>query len=72
MPNLPTFSVTDAQATRMLSAFGSTDAYIAWLKQSIIDFVIEKEINAWSKAELAAFDQRLQARIAQLKTDLTT
>ena len=51
MPNLPTIFVTDAQADRLLAAFGSVENYKAWLKATLIDYVVEHEDrvarNAW-------------------------
>lgn len=45
MPTLPTLTVTDAQATRMIAAFGSAEAYRTWLKEQIIDYVVAKELE---------------------------
>lgn len=43
MPTLPTLTVTDAQATRLLAAFGSVENYKAWLKEALIARVVEHE-----------------------------
>ena len=50
MPDLPTLTVTSAQATRMLAAYGARDAtktptenYKAWLKEKIIEEVVAFE-----------------------------
>lgn len=43
MPTLPTLTVTQAQADRILAAFGDANAYKAWLKDRIVDFVATKE-----------------------------
>ena len=43
MPTLPTITVTDAQAQRMLAAYGSVDNYKKWLTKQIIEFVIRTE-----------------------------
>jgi hypothetical protein len=43
MPNMPTFQVTDAQAQRILAAYGDADAYRAWLKRAIREHVIAHE-----------------------------
>jgi uncharacterized NAD(P)/FAD-binding protein YdhS len=45
MPALPTFTVTDAQAQRLLAAFGSVDNYKAWLKEQLVRYVVDHEIN---------------------------
>lgn len=43
MPDLPTLTVTQTQADRMIAAWGSAAAYRAWLKEQIIAFVINYE-----------------------------
>lgn len=50
MPTLPTLTVTQEQADRMLAAYGSTTAYTDWLKNEIIDFVLNKEAVERQKA----------------------
>ena len=44
MPNLPTISVTQVQADRMLAAFGSVAEYKEWLRQQIILKVVDFEV----------------------------
>jgi hypothetical protein len=60
MPTLPTLTVTDEQATRMLAAWGSAAEYSKWLKDEIIEFVLNKEAvdrqRAWSAQEQAKRD----------------
>jgi hypothetical protein len=60
MPALPTLTVTDEQANRMLAAWGSTNAYTEWLKNQIIDFVLNKEAverqRVWMQQEQAKRD----------------
>lgn len=57
MPTLPTITVSDANAQRMLAAYGSEAAYITWLQNSIIDFVLNKEAverqRVWMEQENA-------------------
>lgn len=43
MPDLPTLTVTTAQATRILATFGDAAAYRAWLKDQIIEKVLASE-----------------------------
>lgn len=43
MPQLPTFNVTDAQAQRILKAFGTPEAYKEWLKEAIAIYVGDVE-----------------------------
>lgn len=64
MPNLPTFTVSDATATRLLNAFaGQKDdetgadltpqqAYKRWLKRNLMEYVTSKE-NLASQAALS-------------------
>ena len=49
MPTLPTLTVTDAQANRMIAAWGSTAAYKEWLKEQVIQYVIRREADAQAK-----------------------
>jgi len=67
MPTLPTLTVTQAQADRMLAAYGSQSEYTSWLKNAIIDFVIAKE----NQADSDAFYAQQQAKATKTKTDLT-
>lgn len=43
MPDLPTLTVTDAQANRMLAAYGSVANYKLWLREKIIEHVLNEE-----------------------------
>lgn len=54
MPDLPTFTVTAAQAQRLLDVFGSAAEYKAWLRQSIKAKVIEHESAQANDAYQAA------------------
>lgn len=66
MPALPTITVTDAQATRMLAAYGSPANYITWLTNAIIDYVTGSEFNK----DVATYVQAADARRIQAKIDL--
>lgn len=44
MPDLPTLTVTQAQADRMLAAYGSAAGYRQWLKTAIINYVTVTEM----------------------------
>lgn len=46
MPTLPTFTVTDAQAQRMLAAWGSAEEYKKWLREQIALYVSMQEANS--------------------------
>jgi len=44
MPDLPTITVTQAQADRLLAAFpGGVATYRAWLKTTLAAYVTERE-----------------------------
>lgn len=43
MPQLPTLTVTDEQAQRLLAAFGSVENYKAWLKDALVMRVLDHE-----------------------------
>lgn len=68
MPNLPTLTVTDAQATRLLAAWGSVAAYKEWLRQNIISYVLTVE----GETENAALRAAAQARMDALAEELNT
>lgn len=60
MPTLPTLTVTQEQADRMLAAWGSAAKYTDWLKQEIIEFVLNKEaMDRWS-----SYNQQEEAKRA--------
>jgi hypothetical protein len=67
MPNLPTFTVTDAQAARLLAAFGSTENYKAWLKQQLTAYVLDKE----TEAERATFQNNVNTKRGEIDGMLT-
>lgn len=57
MPDLPTFTVTNAQATRALAAFGSTFQYKVWLADSVRKYVrtVERQnLKSTMEADLAS------------------
>jgi len=60
---LPTFTVTDAQAARLLAVFGTTGAYKAWLRRQIVDAV--------RKAESKSRGDKVRAYAASLEADDT-
>jgi hypothetical protein len=59
MPDLPTLTVTTAQANRMLAAFGSAANYREWLRARIVDEV--KRVETRSILVQADADQRAKA-----------
>ena len=70
---LPTFSVTEDQASRLLEAFGSVDAYLVWLQDALIDKVmsheaslIEQELNVIKAQRLEALRASLPPRSSDL------
>lgn len=68
MPTLPTLTVTQAQADRLLAAFGTTKAYKDWLKENLIQYVIDHE----SVTDFDNLRQSIAAKQTQLQTDLTS
>ena len=46
MPTIPTLTVTQQQADRVLAAFGTVPAYKRWLADSIRDYVRVHEREA--------------------------
>lgn len=43
MPTLPTLTVTQAQADLLISVFGTSDNYLAWLKETLIYTIKQKQ-----------------------------
>jgi hypothetical protein len=73
MPALPTITVTDDQAARLLAAFGSVPNYLTWLTDSLIDKVMQNEANIIEQETNVLRQQRLEALRASLpprSTDL--
>jgi hypothetical protein len=64
MPDLPTITVTQAQADRMLAAYGSVANYRLWLKTTIIQYVTTTEM-----ANLKAQHQQDERDIAASVND---
>jgi hypothetical protein len=63
MPSLPTFTVTDAQAQRLLAAFGSVENYEEWLLRAIVGYVLSfeaEEINAQARDLIRAKENELR------------
>lgn len=58
MPNLPTVSVTQEQADRILAAFGSVASYTDWLKRQVRDAVLTIE----DRKDRAVFEAERQAK----------
>jgi hypothetical protein len=62
MPTLPTFTVTQAQADRLLAAFGSVENYQNWLKNQLVTFVLNKEMESANEA--------MEAQVAAKRAEL--
>ena len=45
MPTLPTLTVTQAQADRMMAAYGTAEAYKEWLRAAIVNYVTFVEVD---------------------------
>lgn len=66
MPQLPTLTVTDAQATYLLGIFGSVEGYKAWLLEQIKGRIMDTELEV-AKADAQAYvEQRRQELTAAL------
>jgi hypothetical protein len=68
MPTLPTLTVTQAQADRLLAAFGTVDQYKAWLKEQLINYVVSHE----SQATYQQATTTVEANEATLRSDLNS
>lgn len=63
--NLPTLKVTQEQADRMLAAWGSVEDYRAWLRDSIIEFVVgHEQAGKLQEAERRIHEEGLAIREA--------
>lgn len=56
---LPTLTVTDAQAQRLLAVFGTADEYRRWLKKQLVDYVLYVEANQLVEQHIAQGQQDL-------------
>lgn len=68
MPDLPTLTVTDAQAVRMLAVFGDVATYKAWLRSRIVAYVLEQEQRRMAVEALEAQRAALGALRVELET----
>lgn len=67
MPTLPTLTVTQAQADRMIAAYGdpgdttaqAVEKYKAWLTESIVDYVLRAEARDLHEQHNAALRDAL-------------
>jgi hypothetical protein len=66
VPNLPTLTVTDEQAARLLAVFGSVDAYKAWLRETLKAYVLEQERRRVDRVA----QQEREAQVQQFITEL--
>ena len=67
MPQLPTLTVTDVQAARIIAAFGTVEAYKEWLKERLINHVLDVE----DQAENQAYAEKREADRAEFKASIT-
>lgn len=74
MPTLPTVTVTQAQADRMLAAYGDVAGYKRWLVESIKTYVVEQEAKKIQDAEYQRslqFETDRRAQLDALAASLT-
>jgi hypothetical protein len=70
---MPTFDVSDDQANILLGVFGSPEAYIAWLQNEVVGYVLAKkqeEITAELAVEAANRLETARAQLLGLRADL--
>lgn len=67
MATLPTLTVTDAQATRLLAVFGDVPTYKAWLIGQLKAKVMEAELSK-ARADAQAY---VEAKRIALEAELT-
>lgn len=61
MVALPTIEVTQAQADRVLAAYGSVANYRAWLRRGVVDYVVQFEMEAFrASQQQAGIDKQAQ------------
>jgi hypothetical protein len=68
VPDLPTLTVTDSQADRILAAFDDQGAYLAWLRKQLVEYVVNVEL---SRMQADALEQQRQA-VTVLRAELDT
>ncbi len=61
MPDLPTVPVTDAQAARVLAAFGTVAKYRLWLRAKVTEAVRDREREALIQSKNAEITAGLTA-----------
>ena len=67
MPDLPTITVTAAQAQRIQTAFGGVEQYKAWLRQAIRGYVKISEREALRlkyEADIAASEATVDGELS--------
>lgn len=67
MPTLPTLTVTQAQADRLIGVFGSVEAYKAWLLQALKLKVMESE----AASARASVQIQIEAARTALESDMS-
>ena len=69
MPNLPTLTVTDDQATRILAVFHDAPTYRRWLRDRVVETVLRAERTVLEGEAAAETTAALEALVAALPTD---
>lgn len=72
MASLPTVVMTEAQVARILAAFGGETAYRAWLRDRVVDHVVDHEQKRMAAEALTAQRDALAALRAELAEPTTT
>jgi len=69
---LPTFTVSDAVATRLMTAFGSAAQYKTWLADAIKSEAIRRETQAIDDTSAQQKSNNAQSLRSMLDPDLPT
>lgn len=64
---LPTISIRDEHADRVIAAFGDVTAYKAWLREQVVSYVVGVEQRAMQAEAL----EQQRAAAAALRTELS-
>lgn len=67
MPDLPTLTVTQAQADRLIAVFGDVAAYKAWLREALKGYVLAAEGD---KSDLEYYSVTKKQKLDALKKEL--
>lgn len=77
MPNLPTIEVTQAQADRIIAAYGAVTTYQGWLRQAVRQYVgnietvrIRQAANDQIEAIQRKADEDVESKMKEIEDTL--